>query len=224
MPKKKNASALFEVISAAKQKNESTLDVPDWIQSPVGSTPAAPKKTKAKAEPIAPPISIADQKIDFSLNYVSIGIAAGGLILLLLFAFLIGRGSASPESAQPAGQQQLAAGLQEAGKHYLMIQLLDGSTDDDIQDASRIVAYLAKFDVQANYLRFGSDRLIVCSQQAFEDPQSSEAVLHADWVTSIGKKYSAETASKYKLRQAKPSTTGNQVGWPWYKLWPESSK
>lgn len=219
MAKKKDPSALFEVISLAKQKSEGNLDVPDWIQNP--SDTAAPAKAgKAKVEAIR----IADKRIDFSLNYVSIGVAAGGLILLLLVAFLLGRGSASSTTVEPAGKQPpTAAAKQAPGNHYLMIQLLDGSEAADVEEAKRIVAYLGKFDVQANYLLYpigtGPDRVIVCSQKPFDDVKSKEAIAYAEWIRAIGKRYSAETGSKYTLRQRNPSPSRGRPVWPWYKLW-----
>ena len=120
MNRKKNALALFEVISKSKEKRpKDDLNVPGWMQPPVGEAPQA--AVPPAAEPSAAPapaaepamrrmfvkaaigestVSTTGGRLKLSLNYAaSMGIAVA-LVLALAGMFALGRMSAGAAQSQ----------------------------------------------------------------------------------------------------------------------------
>jgi len=154
LAKKKDAVALFEVISKTRQKrSEAGLGVPVWMSGePADSAqpPSAPSATSAAparrpersrpALPAAPMIASDGKRLTFSLNYyVCVGVLAGAVLLLTLvfyLGYLAGAGGGGSVASAPAGRI--------AGKYYLIIERLRGATEADRAEADRIVSFCAE--------------------------------------------------------------------------------
>jgi len=126
--KKKDAVALFEVISKTRQKrSEAGLGVPRWMSSQaddsaqqpsappaasqaVSAPSAAPAREPARprqAPRTAPMIAPEGNRLKFSLSYyVCVGVLAGAVVLLAL-AFWLGYIAGSPDAGNGAQQAKL---------------------------------------------------------------------------------------------------------------------
>ncbi len=123
MGKKKDAAALFEVITRNKERRTSTgLGVPGWMgktdrdkqqqqqSPPVGedeAPPSVPTRTQmpAASRLSAPAVSTEGGRLRLSLDYISCTAIAVGFIVLLVVAFWIGRTTAPEGPAEQAGMK-----------------------------------------------------------------------------------------------------------------------
>jgi len=186
--KRKNATALFEVIAKSKQKPaDIAMRVPDKSPRPEEGAAPAPERTEPPAAPPAAPrpepsrprpaptprpavalesvLSTTGGRLRLSLNYVSASVAGAAVVLLLVLAFTVGR------SAREQGpQQQEQAGLPSPG-----------AAQPHDKAASQIVAPPAKpARVEGKYY------LVIESLQGNADRHKTEAFRIADFCTQMG--------------------------------------
>lgn len=242
--KRKDAVALFEAISRTKPKlPEANMNVPGWMarQQQAPEPPKVPvpvasgrslSELQQRASQLAglprtrePIFSTAGGRMRVSLNYVSGGVAAGGFVLLLLVAFLLGRSSASPGKSveqPPPGAPPLnpavVRGIEQGpstgspparvkGKHYLIIQSMMGNTDRHKADAQKIVEFLHRNGEEAETRPTTSGSWVVLSFRPYDSPQSPEAIQFAQKIEELGKKYTSRAeGGQYDFRQRDRAT------------------
>jgi hypothetical protein len=228
--KKKDSVALFEVISKSRQKrSEAGLNVPGWMGRGVpGGEP--PERAEGAGEvempgPLPEPVvSTAGGRLRLSLNYVTALVAVVGMVLLLVLAFWVGRWSVHASAANATGPDAQTAGLtgeqtptppgpatpgRVPGKHYLVIQGLQGMTQQKRDDAETIVKWLKKEGIAADIGRYRGDpeQYIVWSLNKFDSPSSAEAEGFVDTIEELGRRYK-NGGGRYDFKQ--------RPGDPWF--------
>ena len=226
MSKKKDSVALFEVISKSRQRrSEAGLNIPGWMgpgqgsegaeSPPPSETPAAPTRSPT----IGPPatreamVSTAGGELRLALNYFSCIVAAFALVLLLAGAFWLGRVTAGAPVAKDPGEQggekasvkglaePASAPPREPGKYYLVVQGLQGTTQQHYSAAQEIVAYLKKNYIPADVNLYpGSPKqYIVWSLDGFDKLDSDAAKGFVRKIESLGQRYRAQ-GGRYDFR------------------------
>jgi len=225
--KRKNSVALFEVIAKERQeRREGRLNVPSWMGRPPAEgqqAVAAPKRpTVEEPAPGEPIVSTSGGRLRLSLNYVSCLVAAGVLLILLLLAFWLGRATVGDSQASPtqasvgdaraegdaAARVPAQQPTREPGKHYLVIQGMQGTSDANRRDADKIVNYLRDHDVEADVQKYPGrpEQYIVWSFEGFDSPTSREALDYAKMIEVLGERYLRE-GGRYNFKQVRE---------PWY--------
>lgn len=235
MTKKRDSVSLFEVISKNRQaQRELGLSVPAWMgketeQPSPGQEAAVSAAPKAPSKPIEPIVSTATGRLTLSLNYVSCMVVALAMVLLLALAFGLGRWSARSAAQDVAGteqgsQQQAAKANnpaspverqvlpREAGKYYLVIQGVRGTTPEHKADADMIVQWLTKQTVKAETRELGgrSRQYIVLSFDGFDSADSDKAKGFVKTIEELGRRYRRD-GGKYAFKQNPAS--------PWFIAW-----
>ena len=229
MGKKKDSVALFEVISKSRQKrSEAGLSVPQWMGRgvPVGEPPEptdGPRKVELSSPRPAPMVSTEGGRLRLSLNYVSALVGIVAVALLMVLAFWIGRWSVhapaggatdtGADTANIAGQLQKqftpATPSRVPGKYYLVIQGLQGMTQQKLQDAEDIVRWLKGYETAAEIRELAKyKQYIVWSLQGFESSDSAEAMGFVETIELLGRRYKADKGGKYDFK--------HRAGDPWF--------
>lgn len=223
--KKKDSVALFEVISKSKQKcRESGMAVPSWMgpadaesdadRSQFETPPVQRVPTPAHA-PTEPMLSTDGGRLKMSLNYVSCIVICCGIVLLLVLAFWLGRTTASlsavGDSAKTLPKQTAKADIserpstpaqREPGKYYLVIQGLQGLTQEHLSAAWDIQRYLKSNGIVANVMTYSGKpkQYIVWSMDGFDSATSQNANGFVKTIEELGRRYKAQ-GGKYDFRQ-----------------------
>ena len=208
MAKKKDSRALFEVIAGGKPKEgESDMGVPEWASgrpapapgTALGETAGADRETRVDP----PVVDTSSGRLVVSLNYVSCLVIAMGVLVLALAAFWLGRATA-PDGKDPAvdgpripagtgpGVQgrQTVSFKREPGKQYLVIQWLNGATEANLREATRIRSYCWAEGVRADIFE-NKERpaYYVWSRKGFDSGKSKEAEQYKREIEAMGKEY-----------------------------------
>jgi hypothetical protein len=188
MGKKKDATALFEVVSRSRDGGGGEDPrVPQWVSRHMQAAEGRPPGGDAPPQPIAPQpapqpeavVATGEGRLRLSLNYASCVTAVVGLVLVVGAAFWLGRGTA-PGAAHTAGMGP-AGGPKPAGafdpnaqRCVWIIKALPGATAADRRAAQDVVANLEQLD-PPRPLRIGTlgercviylDRPFVCDRAA----------------------------------------------------------
>jgi hypothetical protein len=213
---------------AEDDKVERVEQAPDQRAHAGTSARPEPGSVHGPATSRAPTISTAGERLTFSLNYVSAAVAGAGLILLLMLAFWVGWALA-PDQAPPGpgdAQQAGLAGAAQAGnqvgresrtdmpqpiqrtpgEYYLVIQGLQGTSEQKKQEAYDIVDYLAANELRADVrlLPGQNEQYIVWGAKGFESPRSRQAQNYMRTIEALGERY-----GRYNFKQ-------REEGW-WLK-------
>ena len=232
MSKKKKSPALFELIAKSRDKQVGlSTRVPEWMthQEPAQPAPEAPP---TRAAPVAPrpqparpePTWTNPEPKGTSLGYGT-ALAVGILFLLLLGgAFWLGRATAAgsnepalagtnlseqtpvrPDAAEPAKAEQPTAVSHPPrikGKHYLIVQGVQGMGDEDLADARAIEAFCNEMNEPVTVGKYPSAKpqFVVWSLKGFDSTNSPEAINFARTIEKLGKLYLSKHG-KYDFRQ-----------------------
>jgi hypothetical protein len=129
MTKRKDAIALFDLISKGKSERPAGLSVPSWFSKRPAPPPAPDAGQPDSAEPppmpepspfsptapYEPMLSVADNRVKISMNYATGGVVVAGLVVSLLFVFFLGRYSVRTSGPAPATSD--AAGGRDTSYH-----------------------------------------------------------------------------------------------------------
>ena len=230
MVKKKNSIALFEVISKSKEsRSAADMGVPAWMggeqqdavpQAAPRMAPSAPKPPPPPVAPrsrTAPLLAIAGQRLQFSLNYISCLILAAALLVLLGGAFWLGRKTA-PAPPDPdrmpaefraglldgqtgPGQQHSELPRRIPGKYYIVIESMEGATEQHLKEANRIAEFCITKGEPAEVRTYRS-RYVVWSLTPFDSPNDEKARSHALTIEKYGGEYFAKHRT-YRFQQRK---------------------
>lgn len=196
----------------------------------------APPKLLLKSEPIGsrrfqiPPslLAIRDWRVTVSLNFVTCAVLGLAMLTLLLSMLVIGykwgAASAPPQRVVPPlrpsvlGNNDLgeptpkpAAPQRVNGKYYMLIQGVEGITEQHKAEAQRIVDFCNEAHLPADIGEMRDpNQYIVWSLTGFDSPDNPEAKEYAEQIKELGKQYKAKYRT-YELRQAYPSGD-----WPWF--------
>jgi hypothetical protein len=251
MTKRKDAVALFDLINKGKtQQAKPGLNVPGWFSKrapaataetlapPAGDEPAAapppmpppadqtpafdPFQRQALSEPL---FQAADGRVKISLNYITAGATALGIIVALVFFFYLGRWTGRRAVAPPPDGGVVAGGGQahgpgvtpgvpagpdsnvpahaarEHGKYYLIIDRMKGDSENDRLDALAAADY-CKTNGYPCTLGKSGNRWALVGIKGFDSYGSREAMEYAAAVEAIGKNYRAPPGrGKYSFGQ-----------------------
>ncbi len=227
MGRKKNSVALFEVISKSKEKSrESGLGVPKWMgaESPDGmQASGSPSPVAQGVQPpqgVRPPerrvvsphrAVVEGGRIHLSVNYLTCGVVGAAFIVLLIGAFLLGRGTAGGGGPTKAGlgtmpplnrdvvppggtnNDGLTLPLVPAGrkaeKYYLVIQNLMGKTDSHKAEAFRIAKFCIDKGQSATVCMYRGNYIVWSAQEPMDSPTSETAMEYARKIEALGKTY-----------------------------------
>lgn len=203
MARKKDAAALFEVIAQTQERRtETNVRLPSWAGSqetadqagdPQQPPPPSPGSASARPAPQQAPA----QTLELSLSYTAAAVAAGGLVVLLIAVFLLGRVTAPPAATPagaPAGPPSKA---KTSGMYYLVVETVRG----DDQQAQAVRNEIRQFLLQQEpkiyvdaYKPANNDSVrYMLARQGFASPDSAEARAFAERVHALGRKF-AQTA------------------------------
>ncbi len=225
MAKKKNSPALFEAISKTRQMQKpENMAVPKWMDQRGEAAESPDDNLRAEQQYAGPVFSTGAGRLDLSLDAKASLIAVLGLVVLLVAAFWLGRVTApdSPGAAEAAGLPPVktdvldiakklpkspapkpAASTRVSGKHYLVIESLQGTSSTDLADAEKIRSFLATQGEQADIgkIKAGSKMVyVIWSLRPMDKPASAEAIAFAEKIERMGKQYLA-LYGKYKFQQ-----------------------
>ncbi len=245
MTKKRKPTALFEAMSRNRPEADRKFAVPHWMQGEEDDaegqqqTEPAAERIERTPEPTAPPkkpiaeahepaLSTGDGRLRLSLTPVAAMAALLGVVVLLFGSFYLGRATAGPEADVAAGGGQDASDREalkppprEKGKWYLVIQALQGASDDDKDRAKHIVRWLRQHKIDGKPVfaeirkirtRGGGERLVLWSYRPVDAPSSPAAMEFAREIQKLGRKYLQENPGTYDFRQQR----GGQFS-PWYE-------
>ncbi|MBI5724868.1 MAG: hypothetical protein HZA50_12985 [Planctomycetes bacterium] len=164
-----------------------------------------------------PAIRIMGGRIHLSVSGGVCLIAAASALLVLAIVFMLGwvwGGRGGKDSGQPQPRQDPIAGPKKpdkpghpqpvpvnriAGKHYLVIQILEGDTENDMAEAQKIIDFLKQKGEPAGVITLTSkrppykSRHTVLSNTAFDSSQSAQADEFRKKIESLGKDYLAKS-------------------------------
>ena len=170
-----------------------------------GHEPTAPRGEKV--------LSVVDGRVTVSLNYVSCTVAAAGVLLAIVAAFLLGRASApkapaANEAARPPVKAGLVVGTRPPrmtqrilGKYYLVIQELGGLTPGLKADGQEIAAYCEAARGDPATVVSDGRQYVVLSGKPFDSPAGTEARVYAADIDALGNRYKADVNGKYDFNQ-----------------------
>jgi len=240
--KKNKSPALFELIAKSRDKQVGmSTRVPEWMthQEAAQPAPEAPPKRSApvapKPKPARPePTWTSPEPSGMGLGYGA-ALAIGILFLLLLGgAFWLGRATAAgsgepalagtnrseqtpvrPEVAQPAKAEQPTAASHPPrikGKHYLIVQGLQGTGAEHLAEARAIQAFCNEMDEPVTVGKYPGTRpqYVVWSLEPFDSTDSPGAINFARTIEKLGKLYLSKHG-KYDFRQR--DSAGNFRPW-----------
>ena len=206
--KKKNAASLFEVISRSRQtRSEAGLSVPAWMGQP-SEPDEAPHAQPVEGAPSVPDptISTVEGRVKLSLNYVSLLVAGLAVLLGLLLAFCLGRWSASPGTVEATPAPALPSQRTERvpGKYYLIIQGLQGMTDNHRSDAEDIQRFLEQEGVECDVAIWPGDpkQYVVWSCRGLDSEIDEKAFAYVKKIEALGRKYKSQ-GGRYDFKQAR---------------------
>lgn len=247
MARKKNSVSPFEVVAGigrtqhkpaggerpkpADQQGETAQTPTQPVQpqslTPTVKVPQQPQLQKAGAEspgqaqPGEPMLSTEGGRLNLSLNYLSSVVLLGGLLVLLLGAFVLGRSTApqpqAPTEVNKAGTEPVITEKRVPGWYYLVVEAMNGNSTADIAQAEALKTYLDKHGVPVTMHGYDQNgvRAILISRAGFENPQSPAAGEFVERVHQLGQQYADQFGSRFNFRPAKP---GEDTG-PWFVQW-----
>jgi hypothetical protein len=191
--------------------------------------PPLPDDVPTPARPAEPWLDISDQRVRLSLPILTAAITAGCIMVALVAAFTIGwlaapgpgpaaeadsisdaqSDSARAQAPPPLNNQDRPAmvatttGQRSPDRQYLIIETLRGASQDDLNEADRIVAFTAEHGLPADIQLTGRNtnpRYVVWSLQGFLDRESPEAEAFVEKVQRVGETY-FERYGTYRFRQ-----------------------
>lgn len=173
-------------------------------------------------------LAIRDWRVTVSLNFVTCAVIGLALLTLLLSMLVIGykwgASSASGPSEVPPYKPgvlgnkdpghiptRLAAPQRVNGKYYMLIQGVEGITEQHKAEAQRIVDFCNEGNLPADIGEMRDpNQYVVWSLTGFDSPDNPDAKEYAEQIKELGKLYKAKYKT-YELRQAYPSGE-----WPWF--------
>ncbi len=163
MARKKDTTALFEVISKAREtQHQAGFTVPTWMgtdkqpedkedkvksEPPPKSKPAVSRPVMSTGEPM---VSIDGGRLRISLSQKASLAATIGMVVLLVAVFVLGRATAGGK-VETGGMDNVAGTNNHgtpakyqpvAGKYYLLIQKMNSNSTLDKNEAAYVVNYL----------------------------------------------------------------------------------
>jgi hypothetical protein len=249
MAKRKDSLSLFEVFGrrqpappVAKPATALRPDVPGpaavWPPALDGQTSAQPAQPQGDQpqRPTADPAGEAfgigrdGRRIQLTMTQTGWMIAAGGALVLLVCAFLLGRYSTPRPPGVPAigpaggnaaglgvkggapainvGPEAGAPAKRVVGKYYLVIQGIPDKTTKHYQDAEAIVAFMKENGVPAD-IRESKESYLVWSLDPMDKNDDEKALAYVKRIEDLGKKY--KTKGGYNFSQA-----ASPDGKPWF--------
>ncbi|MFP4054006.1 MAG: hypothetical protein ACLFV7_09100, partial [Phycisphaerae bacterium] len=128
---------------------------PQAVRQPVPAVPSArprPQQGSWTGEESRPEDAYAaGSKLTLSVSHVALLVAAGGAIVLLAAAFLLGRMTAPAAAPQTPGDAT-APTRRETGRYYLVVEATDSATIGDRKEAEHIAWFLEQQGVEASVL------------------------------------------------------------------------
>ena len=222
MSKRKKSKALFEVIGAGSSRSRKPpkpAEVPDGFgrTSPPVRKPltSGASRTALGAEDREPVVSLTRGRLRVSLNQVSATVFVGGLLALLVLAFLVGyrlgpgKGATPlpPERSGPGtdgggiggpdgsrgddGQRSRAPDGRKKGLYYLVVQNIVWSR----AEAEEIKKYLAGSRVMDGPVMVTIERMPATTgwrirdTRTFESPGSPQANAYKKGIEALGRVY-----------------------------------
>jgi hypothetical protein len=166
------------------------------------------------------PLRLEGDRLCVSVNFITAMLILGGVLVLLVTAFVLGRvtGGTSPEVQSPAGDEPAKLALQpvgdgaaklappgqrDANRYYLIIETLKGKTDQDHDEAERILGFCLKQGLPADMVTIGrppNEKLALWCRLGYVSPTSPAAIEHARKAEAVGKEYFKEYGT-YKFLQ-----------------------
>lgn len=237
MAKKKDSTALFEVISKTREtQHQAGFSVPTWMgtdkqpdDSTVSEPPPTPKSRPTASKPATlagePIVSTAGGRLSISLSQRACLAVAAGLVVLMALMFVLGRVTA--DDSKPAeGDGPQKAGITNgnggkakyepvAGKYYLLIQKLKSNRTVDRNEAERVMAYLKENRLDA-WIYEAPDGYAVFSTKEYDKDDRMSAAAKADVIERVCKNYVTKYSPNYKYRQ--PRDTNGQIAPELYRV------
>ncbi len=220
MAKKKDTTALFEVISKAREtQHQSGFTVPSWMGTDKQPDENVKDEPSPKSKPVIskpvmstgePMLSIAGGRLRISLNQKAGMVAAIGLIALLVIVFILGRvtagGKADVDSKDAVTGTKNGSGTVKkyqpvAGKYYLLIQKMNSSSTLDKNEAAFVVDFLRKNSRLEAWVADFQGATAIFAAEEFENGNITSAVLNlassfekacAEYKRQYGTNYSFE--------------------------------
>lgn len=175
-----------------------------------------------------PLLCLRGERLEISINFVIAMAVLGGLGVLLVGSFVVGRmtspaptGQETPKAAQAEPLPNIApmypidgegakptlarSGYRNANRSYLVIETLKGNRDADFKEARRIIQFCAERNIPADFVQMGSppnQKIAVWCLLGFDSHRSGAAVQHAKNVEKIGAEYFKKHQT-YKFLQRK---------------------
>ncbi len=181
--------------------------------APMASTYHSASPVTEQAEP---------GKLTVSIGHLSAGLMIGAVILLVAGAFVLGRMTAGPSQATPAGVTDGASKSpkRETGKYYMVIEAMDGATDQQKEKAEHIAWFLEQQGVEASVLRYrypeqGPVRWVVLGYKGFPGPADPAARRFAERMAVLGAEYSKRYSGSFDFS---PKKYMDSPG-PWFEVW-----
>ena len=169
---------------------------------------------------------IEGDRIHFSLSFVTAMVVLGGVGVLLVAAFVLGRvtgGSGQTRTAPGTGSAdevpgrvesttraersdgpvRAVSGRRDPSRHYIIVETLKSNKDADKVEAEQIIEFCKLRDIPADMVLIGrkpNTRVAVWSLLGFESNNSPDAIQHAEKVEEIGREY-FEKHKTYKFLQ-----------------------
>ena len=194
---------------------------PEANEDAVGPKRPFPKPFLDYTSDRGPMLRIEGDRIRFSLNFVTAMVVLGGVGVLLVAAFVLGRvtgGGANSPGADEAGlpeappiRVKLApvetsddpirteSGKRDPNRYYIIIETLKENKDADKAEADRIIKFCKSRDIPADMVLIDL-RLAVWCLLGFKSARSPAAIEHAKKVEELGREYFREYKT-YKFLQ-----------------------
>ena len=198
---------------------------PEVNEDAVGPKKPFPRPFLDYTSDRGPMLRIEGDRIRFSLNFVTAMVVLGGVGVLLVASFVLGRvtggGANSPGAAEtglpdaPPRRVKLApvetsddpirseSGKRDPNRYYIIIETLKKNENADKVEAERIIKFCKSRDIPANMVLIGREpnlRLAVWCLLGFKSARSPEATKHAKRVEELGREYFKEYKT-YKFLQ-----------------------
>ena len=191
--------------------------------SPAAATAAQVPGGVHAAPAVEPVVSTAGGRLKLSLNYVTCTVVVLAAGLLLVLAFVLGRASVRTADSDGPAVAGLAGGAggatrspgRVAGKHYLVIQEIAGTSDVMKKDALDIVRYCKRHGKQASVVRSPDGKSYwVWSRKGFGSDKSPEALAYAKEISGLGRQYRKDTNKRYDFSRYDRSKRLRPQFWP----------
>jgi hypothetical protein len=192
-----------------KQARSASVPAKQPIPTPAPPPSERPERQQPLGAMPEPIVQTGDGRVRLSLNYVSSTVVLAGLLLVLIAAFVLGRKTASPSG--PAAVRNLYTQVAPRGAgSYLVLAEVPGESNAAKTQAVKLDKYLYENGIPAEveFDRPGG-RYVLVSYQAFEDPNSQQALEHRQRVATLVSQAPVESAL------ALPSRNQGSTG-PWW--------